>query len=96
MKQIDFMMLSNNIEGVNVSQGTFGIVTASLLNGVITITHNYKKKDKIVINFDDSKYLITSRSELEQVYSKYLEHYGSNDVVNIIKKYCSVNLTKIA
>lgn len=96
MKQIDFMMLSNNIEGVSVSQGNAGIVTATLLDGAITITHNYKKKDKMIINFDDSKYLVASRSELEQVYSKYLENYGNDNALNIIKKHCSDSLTKIA
>ena len=96
MKQVDFMMLSNNIKGAIVNQGTSGIVTVTLLDGCV-ITHNYKKKDKIVIEFNEGdKYLITKRVELELIYSTYLENLEKPNALDLIKKYCSENLTKIA
>lgn len=96
MKQVDFMMLSNNIKGATVNQGTSGIVTVTLHDECI-ITHNYKKKDKIVIEFNEGdKYLITKRVELELIYSIHLENLEKPNVLDLIKNYCSENLTKIA
>lgn len=99
MKQIDFIMLSNNIKGVKVNQGNVNTVTVTLDENCV-ITHNYVKGNKMFIDFKNEhgvdRYLITTRVELQLIYTEHLEHLEDKDRLSFIRKYCDTNLTKIA
>lgn len=91
MDQIKFIIMANNIhpEG-EIEQTPDGIVIVNL-RSQIQITHNYKRKNEMRIIFNDSKiqYIISNKSELEEIYRM---HLANTDVVQMLHDYCKNNL----
>lgn len=89
MKQPEFMMFVNNIQSENVIQVTDGTVVAKL-SPLLEISHNYKKKDLMIITFTEDKkqYTIPDRRSLEEITRLHLEEKPSMT----IREYCEKNL----
>ena len=94
MDQIKFIQMSNNIQpmGPIVHQPN-GIILVNL-RPQIQVTHNYKKKNEMQVIFidDQSRYLIPSQKELEDIYKM---HLGNTNLTEILHKYCEEKLKKI-
>lgn len=93
MKQHEFIWAARNMNVGEARQNDSGQTYITLRHG-IQLTHDYKKKDQMTIEFleDQSAYVIHDRKELEAIYRLHLENQNLNDV---LRRYCSENLTKI-
>lgn len=96
MNQIKFISMTNQIQPQgNVEQTTDGIVVVNVrINPNIQITHNYKKKDEILIIFNDinEKFKLASDNQLEEIYKL---HLGNINLTEPLHRYCEENLQKI-
>lgn len=93
MKQHEFIWAAKNMQTTETRQDAFGN-TFIRLRKDIQLTHNYKKKDRMTIEFqdDNSVYLIPTDKELKEIYRLHLENVNLNEILH---QYCSMNLTKI-
>lgn len=93
MKQHEFIWAARNMNVGDARQNDSGQTYITLRPGIMLI-HDYKKKDQMTIEFtgDQAVYIIRDRKELETIYRLHLEN---RDLVEILRRYCSDNLTKI-
>lgn len=93
MKQHEFIWAARNMKVGEARQTDNGKTCITLRAGILLI-HDYKKKDRMTIEFhdDQSIYIIHDRKELETIYRLHLENEHLSEV---LRRYCSENLTKI-
>lgn len=93
MKQHEFIWAARNMQAKETRQDDSGNTFITLRND-IHLVHNYKKKDRMTIEFQDDKsvYIIPTDKELKEIYRLHLENVNLNDILH---QYCSMNLTKI-
>lgn len=93
MKQHEFIWAAKNMKVNETRQDDFGN-TFIRLRKDIQLTHNYKKKDRMAIEFQDDRsvYIIPTDKELKEIYRLHLENVNLNEILH---QYCSMNLTKI-
>lgn len=93
MKQHEFIWAARNMNVGEARQNDSGQTYITLRPGIM-LTHDYKKKDQMTIEFDGDRavYIIRDRKELEWIYRLHLENH---DLIEILRRYCSENLTKI-
>ena len=92
MQQHEFIWLGNNMKVGRVGQDTVGNTIVDL-RPQIQITHNYKKKNLMLITFSDDglTFIIPSKSQLEDIYRMHLSNVHLGE---ILRKYCEDNLQK--
>lgn len=93
MKQHEFIWAARNMKVGEARQDDSGKTCITLRPSILLI-HDYKKKDRMTIEFhdDQSTYIIHDRKELEAIYRLHLENEHLSEVLH---RYCSENLTKI-
>lgn len=92
MKQQEFMYASANMKAGATTQDDIGNTVVSLQSD-ISVSHNYKKKDQMLITFskDSVSFIIPSKSELEKIYSINLMNPNATPE---IRKYCEEKLSR--
>lgn len=93
MQQHEFIWMAKNLKVNNVTQNENGTTTINL-RPQIQITHNYKKKNQMLIIFteDQVRYLISTKVELQEIYRLHLSNV---DLENVLRHYCEDWLKKI-
>ena len=92
MQQHEFIWLSKSMNVESVTQNETGCTTVEVRPGLM-ISHNYKKKDLMLLTFteDNMTFIIPSKLELEAIYQL---HTGYEDAVHLIRGYCDKFLSR--
>lgn len=92
MQQQEFIWMANNIPHDGIIQDEIGN-TIIQLRSQIQLTHNYKKKNQMMIIFqeDQSRFLIPSKKRLEDIYRLHLEN---TQLTDILRNYCEGTLER--
>lgn len=76
----------------SIKQGPAGIATVTLHNQ-ITITHEYTRRDRMEIHFEDdyTSYVIPNDKELKEIYNINMQN---DNIIESLHRYCECNLSK--
>ena len=76
-----------------ITQGSNADVIVDLRPN-ISISHSYKKKNRIELTFkdDQKKYIVERDSDLEEIYKLHMTH---PNVEVILRKYCKEHLNEV-
>lgn len=93
MQQHEFIWMAKNLKVTDVTQDETGNTVINL-RPQIQLTHNYKKKNQMQIVFteDQSRFLIPSKSDLEEIFRLHLSNVN---VEQILRKHCEDNFEKV-
>lgn len=93
MQQHEFIFMARNLKVTDVKQDDSGNTFIGL-RPKISITHNYKKNNSVMISFEETgdKFLVPTKQDLEEIYRL---HLTNENLEHILLEHCNAHLKKV-
>jgi hypothetical protein len=93
MEQSEFIFLSKRMNAASSRMDEVGNVSVTLRPGIL-LSHNYKKKNFMMITFTDEqdRFVIGTKDQLQHIYEI---HINKKRAIEEIRRYCQKNLEPI-